>query len=209
MQDAGQIERQGLIQVFKRRFSIDKTCLWTNIAIEARLVDQIPDRLDIHIAAFPEVAVQHVFRQTVIGCACEIANREAARDKRWIEKHIDQHRDVVAQRFAVGVHRKELRSLFDEHAVAIGRNVFVDATLKECPLRPWIDDVAPTRRRSPIARSMRSMLSTSAWLNAFLSICSRMTPIRIPFKARSLAKLRYGSDGSWPMLKAVSSSFGS
>src|SRR5260221_305197 len=37
------------------------------------------------------------------------------------------------------------------------------------------------RFKSPTARSVISIVSASASLNNFLSICSRMTPIRIPF----------------------------
>src|SRR5438552_3278206 len=45
--------------------------------------------------------------------------------------------------------------------------------------------VAPSLRRSPIARSTMSMLSSSALANSFLFMYSRITPIRRPSSPRA------------------------
>ena len=53
-----------------------------------------------------------------------------------VEKHIHKQGDAVCCRLPVRIHRKEIRKLFDEHAVAIERNILVDATLKNAPPAP-------------------------------------------------------------------------
>ena len=69
--------------------------------------------------------------------------------------------------------------------------------------------VAPSLRRSAMARSTRSMLCSSALLNSVLFRYSRTTPMRSPSSRWAVAKLAYGRDGRRPTLSTVMSSFGS
>ena len=77
------------------------------------------------------------------------------------------------------------------------------------PPSPGSTIVAPSFRRSAIARSAAAMLSSSALLNSLRSMYSRMTPMRTPSRRFALVKLAYGDVGIRPTLKTVSSSFGS
>ena len=56
LKEVRHIERQAAVHLLERSFSIHKARVWTNIPIVFRFVDQIPDGLDIRIAAVPEVA---------------------------------------------------------------------------------------------------------------------------------------------------------
>ena len=140
LEDGREIERHAAVDLLERRFPIDETGLGTNVAIVFRLIDQIAHGLDVRIAALSQVAVQHVFGQCSIRGRADVPDRGAGRHELWIEIHIHQLRDAIGRRFAVGVGRKEIGILFDEHAVAIEREIFVDADLKECSARSWVDD---------------------------------------------------------------------
>jgi hypothetical protein len=125
-----QIERQAAVHLLERRFSIHKTCVRTDIPIVIRLVDQIPDGLDIRIATLAKVASEHVFSESIIGHASDGPDRGAGRNARRLVEHVDQLRDAVCRRLPVGVNRKEIWKLLGERPVAIERSILVDATLE-------------------------------------------------------------------------------
>jgi hypothetical protein len=59
----------------------------------------------------------------------------------------------------------------------------------EVALRPVLGRPSWPRCDADRQGTVRSIVSTSASLNSFLSICSRMTPIRIPFRVCSSATI--------------------
>jgi len=74
------VERQEAVQLLELRLSIHEPGLWANIPVEFRFIDQIPDRLDIRIAALPQVTGEHIFGQSRIATTVDIADRGTGRD---------------------------------------------------------------------------------------------------------------------------------
>jgi hypothetical protein len=83
------------------------------------------------------------------------------------------------------------------------------ASWKSAPPGPGSTIVAPSARRSSIARSTIEIDSESATVNKSRFMYSRTTPMRTPSSRPGRAKLAYGCSGFLPTLNAVSSSLGS
>src|SRR5438874_2623554 len=140
LEDGRQIERYAAVDLLQRRLSVDKACLRTDIPIELGFADQILQRLDVRIAALLQVSVQHVFGQAIVRGRADVPDRGTGWDERRIEIHLHKLRNAVRQWFSVGIDGKTIRVLFEEYQVAIERQIFVNAALKQRSARSWIDD---------------------------------------------------------------------
>ena len=109
--------------------------------VVARFGDQVGVGLDVRVAPFAQIAIDHVLVFAGLAePAAERAQRETLRHARWIRAQLNERRDLIACGLPGRVHGKQLPVLPRERAAHQLRCRARDATLEQRALGPWIDN---------------------------------------------------------------------